>query len=136
MSHYTDPAREPVQVVTKSWKDGFDGVVKGDCEAAVLPKTNHLKFDPDMSKAKAVYTHLPYPNQAFTAGPKLSLALKNKVRDAILSEEGQQAMTLLRDRFAPGSNLVAADNEEYEGIYLVLKRAEGFGATMQLSSRR
>lgn len=133
MSHYTDPEREPVQVVTKSWKDGYDGVMKGDCVAAVMPKANHLKFDPQLQKSKAVYTHLPYPNNALTAGPKLSSALKEKVRKALLSAEGQQALSKLRERFAPGYNLVAADNEEYEGIHLVLKRAENFGVPVQLS---
>lgn len=136
MSHYPNPDKEPVQVVTKSWKDGFDGVMKGDCDVAVLPKTNHQKFDPTLSKTKAVYTHLPYPNQAFTAGPRISPALKTKIRNAMLSGEGQAAMSLLRDRFAPGAYLAAADNEEYDGISLVLKRAEGFGLPVQLSANQ
>ena len=136
MSHYTNPEREPVQVVTKSWKDGYDGVIKGDCVAAVMPKANHLKFDPDLAKTKAVYTHLPYPNQAFTAGPKLSSTLKLKLRNAILSDDGQAAMSLLRERFSPGTFLASAENEEYEGISLVLKRAENFGAAVQASAKK
>jgi ABC-type phosphate/phosphonate transport system substrate-binding protein len=136
MSHYTNPEREPVQVVTKSWKDGYDGVIKGDCDAAVMPKANHLKFDPDLAKTKAVYTHLPYPNQAFTAGPKLSSTLKLKLRNAILSDDGQAAMSLLRERFSPGTFLVSAENEEYEGISLVLKRAENFGAAVHASAKK
>ena len=136
MSHYTDPQREPVQVITKSWKDGYDGVIKGDCEAAVMPKTNHLMYDLDLYKTKALYTHLPYPNQAFTAGPKLSAALKQKLRNAILSDEGQAAMSLLRERFSPGVYLVSAENEEYEGISMVLKRAENFGVAAQSSDKK
>ncbi|MBI3188789.1 MAG: PhnD/SsuA/transferrin family substrate-binding protein [Gammaproteobacteria bacterium] len=136
MSHYTDPDHEPVQVVTKSWKDGYDGVMKGECDAAVMPKANHLKFDPELVKSKAVYTHLPYPNQAFTAGPKLSSAMKEKVRNAILSDEGQAAASLLRERFAPGTFLVSAENEEYEGISLVLKRAENFGTDVKVSTKK
>lgn len=136
MSHFTDPDREPKQVVTKSWKDGYDAVMKGECDAAVMPKANHLKFDPDFAKSKAVYTHLPYPNQAITAGPRLSSAMKIKIRNAILSDEGQAAASLLRDRFAPGAFLVAADNEEYEGISMVLKRAENFGSTAQETAKK
>ena len=136
MSHYTDPEREPVQVVTKSWKDGYDGVIKGDCDTAIMPKANHLKFDPDLTKTKAVYTHLPYPNQAFTAGPRQSSGLKLKLRNAILSDEGQAAMSLLRERFSPGAYLVSAENEEYEGISMVLKRAENFGEALQTSAKK
>ena len=35
-------------------------------------------------------------------------------------------MIKLRERFSQGANLVSAENDEYEGISLVLKRAENF----------
>ena len=126
MSHFSNPDRQPIHVITKGWKDGFDGVVQGKCEATVLPKTNHRKFDPKLTKSKAVHTHLPYPNQAMTAGPKLSAALKERVRTALISEEGQEALSKLRERFTRGAHVVSAVNEEYEGISLVLKRANNF----------
>ena len=126
MSHFSNPDRQPVHIITKGWKDGFNGVVQGKCEATVLPKTNHRKFDPGFAKTKAVHTHLPYPNQAFTAGPKLPADLKNKVQKLLLSDDGQQAMLKLRERFTRGAYLVSATNEEYEGISMVLKRAGNF----------
>ena len=126
MSHYSNPDREPVLVVTKGWKDGFNGVIEGKCEAAVLPKTNHRKFDPDFIKTKSIHTHLPYPNQAFTSGPKISSELRINIKKALLSKAGQEAMIKLRERFSQGANLVSAENDEYEGISLVLKRAENF----------
>ena len=129
MSHYPNPDREPVHVITKGWKDGFNGVVSGKCVAAVLPKTNHKKFDPDFSKTRAIHTHLPYPNQAFTAGPNLSPDMKTKVIQSLLSEDGQQALLKLRERFTRGDKLVSVDNEEYEGISMVLKRAGNFLVT-------
>ena len=135
MSHYSNPDKQPVHVVTKGWKDGFTSVVQGKCEATVLPKTNHEKFDPELSKTKAVHTHLPYPNQAFSAGPRLSSALKVSIKKALLSNDGQAAMSKLRDRFTEGALLVSAENEEYEGISLVLKRASNFGSEKELSSK-
>jgi len=126
MSHYPNPDREPVHIITKGWKDGFNAVVAGKCEATVLPKTNHRKFDPDLEKTKAIHTHLPYPNQAFTYGPKLSPGLKSNVKKALLTSNGQESMLKLRERFSRGANLVSAENEDYEGISLVLKRAKNF----------
>ena len=135
MSHFSNPDKQPVHVITKGWKDGFDSVVQGKCEATVLPKTNHRKFDPSLSKTKAVHTHLPYPNQGFTAGPRMSSSMKAKVKRELLSNEGQIALSKLRDRFTRGAQLVAAENEEYEGISLVLKRASNFLSAKQLSSK-
>jgi hypothetical protein len=122
-------------VITKGWKDGFNGVVQGKCEATVLPKTNHRKFDPELSRTKAVHTHLPYPNQAFTAGPRMSSALKARVRAALLSDDGQAALSRLRDRYTRGAKLVSAENEEYEGISMVLKRASNFLSAKELTSK-
>lgn len=126
MSHYSNPDKQPIHVITKGWKDGFNGVIQGKCEAAVLPKTNHKKFDPQLAKTKSIHTHLPYPNQAFTAGPNMPPDFKNQVQTALLSDEGQEALSKLRDRFTQGAKLVSAENEEYEGISIVLKRAHNF----------
>lgn len=126
MSHYSDPDREPIHIVTKGWKDGYTAVVQNKCDATVLPKTNHKKFDPQLTKTKAIHTHLPYPNQAFTAGPKFPPALKAKIIKNLLSDEGQVALSNLRDRYTRGAKLVSVENEEYEGISMVLKRAGNF----------
>lgn len=126
MSHYPNPDREPIHVITKGWKDGYNGVLQGTCDAAVLPKTNHKKFDTDLSKTRAIHTHLPYPNQAFTAGPRLTPDLKHKIIEGLLSDDGQMALLKLRERFTGGQKLVSVDNEEYEGISMVLKRAGNF----------
>lgn len=126
MSHYADPDREPVHVITKGWKDGYNGVVQRKCDAAVLPKTNHKKFDPKLSKTKSIHTHLPYPNQAFTASPKFTPEFKARITKSLLSDEGQAALLNLRERYTRGAKLVSVENEEYEGISMVLKRAGNF----------
>lgn len=131
MSHFPNPDREPIHVVTKGWKDGYKGVVDGKCQAAVLPKTNHKKFDPKQEQTRSIHNHLPYPNQAITAGTDITPDLKSKVIEALLSEEGQQALSNLRDRFTRGAELVSAENEEYEGISMVLKRADNFLSAAQ-----
>lgn len=131
MSHFPNPDREPIHIITKGWKDGYNAVVQGKCDAAVLPKTNHKKFDTELSNTRAIHTHLPYPNQAFTAGPNLTPELKEKVIESLLSDDGQMALLNLRERFTGGEKLVSVDNEEYEGISMVLKRAGNFLTTSQ-----
>lgn len=131
MSHYPNPDKEPVHVITKGWKDGYNGVVQGKCVAAVIPLTNHRKFDPKEERTRAIHTHLPYPNQAFTSASTITPNLKEKIVTALLSEQGQTAMSRLRDRFTRGAELVSAENEEYEGISMVLKRADNFSTAAQ-----
>ncbi len=127
LSHYPNPAQEPLQVTTKGWKNGFDSLIARKCYATVLPQTNHRKYDPVGTLTKVIHTHQPYPNQAFTAGPRIGDPVKLKIQQALLSEEGQTAMLKLRERFAAGEKLIPANNEEYDGISKVLDRAVGFG---------
>lgn len=126
-THFTNPVREPVHTITKGWRNGYDGVLDGKCQAAVLPKTNHEVFDPAKQFTKVIHVHEPFPNQGFTAGPGMSPELKQRVKAALLSPDGQQAMSRLRDRFTKGKELVAAEDSEFDGVNIVLDRAIGFG---------
>lgn len=126
-SHFSNPVREPVQVRTLSWKDGFDGLVSGKCHAAVMPKTNLAMFDPKGEQTVVLVQHDPMPNNAFTAGPRIDPMLRLKIKEALLSAQGQEASSRLRARFAGGKDLVPANNAEFRGVSSVLNNALGWG---------
>lgn len=125
-SHFTNPDKQPKHVNIKGWINVFDGVKNGKCDAGVLPKTNLSVYDKDGKYVKIIHTHLPYPNQGFTAGKRIRPELRQMIRQGLLSRDGQEAMFDLRKRFASGAKLVKADNEEYDGVRIVLKRAQNF----------
>lgn len=125
-SHFPNPDKQPEHVKIKGWINVYEAVKSGKCDAGVLPKTNLSIYDPEHKSTKIIHTHLPYPNQGFTSGPRISPALHEKIKTALLSDEGQQAMMNLRKRFAAEVKLVGADNDEYDGVRIVLKRAEDF----------
>ena len=120
--------REPRLVVRKGWKNIFNSIVDEQaCYAGVLPKTNLSKFDPEMKYVKVIYEHAPYANQALTISNQFPVATREKVRAALLSEEGQLSMTNLRKRFTKGKKLVSANNQEYRYVSDVLKNVYGYG---------
>lgn len=125
-SHFTNPEKQPQHVKIKGWINVFDGVKNGQCDAGVLPRTNLSVYDKDSKYVKIIHTHLPYPNQGFTAGNRISSELQQTIRQGLLSRDGQEALTNLRKRFAADAKLIRADNEEYDGVRIVLKRAENF----------
>ncbi|MCW8936100.1 MAG: phosphate/phosphite/phosphonate ABC transporter substrate-binding protein [Gammaproteobacteria bacterium] len=125
-NHFKDKQKQPVHVQVKGWKNVFDSVKNGDCVAGVLPKKNHLIYDKEGKHTKSIHTHLPYPNQAFTVGKNIPEHMREKIRTALLSEEGQEAMKHLRQRYTGGTNLVSAVNEEYDSIGALLIKVESF----------
>ena len=125
-SHFTDPDKQPVHIKVKGWKNVYNAVLNNQCDIGVIPKTNLAKFDKHGENIKILHTHLPYPNQGFTAGGRISPRLTDKVLKALLSAEGQEILSNLRKRYGAGAELVRASNEEYDGVRYVLQRAENF----------
>jgi ABC-type phosphate/phosphonate transport system substrate-binding protein len=125
-SHFQDADKQPVHVEVKGWKNVYEGILNGDCVAGVLPKKNHEIYDSQQLHSKAIHTHLPYPNQAMTASKRIPQELKQKIRAALLSKEGQQALENLRKRYTGGSRLVSAVDEEYDSIHSLLIKAKNF----------
>ncbi len=126
-THFPNPVREPVHVITLGWKDGYQSLITGKCHAAIMPATNYEMYDPERALTKVLKTHEPRPNQAFTAGPRINPQLKQKIRFALLSPEGQEATDRLRARYAKGKQLIPTRNQEYAGVSTVLEHALGWG---------
>jgi len=120
--------KEPKLVIRKGWKTIFNSIVDEQaCYSGVVPLTNLSKYDPGLTKVKVIYTHPPYPNQALTINSHFSSDFREKVRDLLLSKEGQIAMGNLRQRFTKGKYLVPANKREYLEVSDVLKNVYGYG---------
>lgn len=125
-SHFPDPDKQPQHVKIKGWINVYESVVAGKCDVGVLPKTNLAIYDKNGEHTKIIHTHLPYPNQGISAGERISPKMRETIQAALLSPEGQNALTNLRKRYGAGVDMIRADNEEYDGVRLVLRRADNF----------
>lgn len=118
LSQFDNPARQPVIVDVKDSKDAYKGLQQGKCAGSVVSLKELDTMD--RTSVKVVYQHRALPNQAFSAGPRLSPELKEKVRDALLSGPGKTATAALRTAHG-GGNLTAAAPGEYVGLGKMLK---------------
>lgn len=125
-SLFDNPARQPYLIEIKGWQAAYQGVAEGRCDATILPRDNLRKYDPDGRVAKVVHQHQPYPNQAFTAGPRITPQLRARIVAALMSEHGRQITAPLRERFGQGADMVPASMDEYQEAALVLKTYWGF----------
>ncbi len=128
LSHYPNPLREPILKRTLGWKHIYEGVVAGECDAGVVPLAGLKKFDPQRERVKVIHQHHPFPNQAFTAGPRIPRELAKQIVELLQSPEGQEATQNLRDRYTAGKQLVEATASEYAGISDILTNSYGYGS--------
>lgn len=115
LHQYQDPLAQPIIVDIHGWKNAYQGLIQGRCIAAVLPLKNLQEFEGQSHVAKVIYRAPPLPNQALSAGPRVSQKMRAEIRAAMLAPAGQNAARNLRQAYAAG-DFVAATRAEYAGL--------------------
>jgi ABC-type phosphate/phosphonate transport system substrate-binding protein len=126
LAQFPNPTRQPAIINTKGWDEIYKGVIAGNCEAGILPKANLEKFDRNGVESRVLWKNRALPNQAFSAGPRLTAAEQRRLATALLSPDGQQATTKLRAAYRVGENFELASNAEYAGISEYLRNEWGY----------
>jgi ABC-type phosphate/phosphonate transport system substrate-binding protein len=105
---FDNPARQPLVLESQSFQEVYQGVMTGK-----------------EGKGKVLFTSKPLPNQAFSAGPRITAENRAKMTQAMLSPEGVIATQKLRDVFKI-QTLEPATAEEYQGLGKLLRDVWGF----------
>ena len=123
---FDNPARQPMFLETETFPLSYKNMVAGKCVGAILQKKLFETLDKDAQVAKVLFTSKPYPNQAFSAGPKVTPEMRERIVKALLSPEGAAATQKMRDVYK-ATSLVPATVEEFQGLGLLLRDIWGFG---------
>lgn len=121
---FDNPSRQPLILETESFKDSFVGAMSGKCVGGILQAKLYQDLDKD-GKAKVLFTSKPVPNQAFSAGARVTPEMREKIVAALLSPEGAEATQKLREVFKVQA-LQPATVEEYRGLGKLLRDVWGF----------
>ena len=122
---FDNPARQPLTLEEQSFPEIYKGVMKGKCVGGIMQGKLFQDLDKEARGGKVIYTSKPLPNQAFTAGPRVTADMREKISQALLSPEGAIATQKLREVFKI-QNLVPVNAEEYQGLGKYLRDVWGF----------
>jgi len=120
LNQFDNPVRQPLISTVKGWDKSYNSLVAGQCVATVVPIKNMEKMDKGKNLTRVVYKSPAMPNQAISAGPRIPQATQEKIRQALLSEEGKAATAKLRAVYA-GKDFVPATRAEYVGQSVYIK---------------
>jgi ABC-type phosphate/phosphonate transport system substrate-binding protein len=123
---FDNPARQPMLLETDTFPQSYKNMVAGKCAGAILQKKLFETLDKDAQAAKVIFTSKPYPNQAFSAGPKVTPEMRERIVKALLSPEGAAATQKMRELYKVQS-LAPATVEEFQGLGQLLRDVWGFG---------
>ncbi len=93
--------------------------------AGVLPVANLKKFD-QAGLAHIVFKTPAMPNQAFSAGPRVSLEDQAKIARALAAPDATVPTEKLRAAYKVGNSFALASNQEYQGLAEYLRNEWGY----------
>lgn len=125
LSEFDNPSRQPLIVETQSFANVYKNVLAGKCMAGVMQAKLYYDMDKDTKAAKVLFDTRPLPNQAFSAGPRVTPEMRSKITTALLSPEGAVATQKLREAFK-AQNLLAATTDEYKDLGKLVRDTWGF----------
>jgi ABC-type phosphate/phosphonate transport system substrate-binding protein len=122
---FGNPARQPLIIEVQTFPDAYKGVKSGKCVGGILQAKLYQDLDKEAKAAKVLFTSKPLPNQAFSAGPRVTAEKRERVTLALLSAEGAAATQKLREVYKVQA-LASATVEEYQGLGKLLRDVWGF----------
>lgn len=125
-SLFENPARQPLVIQTRSFKEAYDQMLAGRCVAAAMGRGFYTNFDKDQVKTKVLYTSAGVPNQAFSAGTRFSAQDKAGMTAALLAPEARVKMAKFFEIFNKDKDLATTSRNEFDGVAVLLKDTYGF----------
>ena len=126
LNEFNNPARQPVIVNTEGWDTIYSGMQAGQCVAAILTERNLAKLDPQGAVTRVIFKAKTFPNQALSAGPRVSVEDQVKITRALISPNARNATAKLREAYALSGDFMTAAKEEYAGVASILKDTWGY----------
>jgi ABC-type phosphate/phosphonate transport system substrate-binding protein len=124
LAQYDNPMRVPAIIDSPSPTAVYDNVSAGKrCVAGILPVANLMKLDAASRQTRVIFRTKPMPNQAFSAGPRVSAEDQAKIAAALLSPEATGPTEALRASFGATTGFAPAIKSDYAGLDSYLKDA-------------
>jgi ABC-type phosphate/phosphonate transport system substrate-binding protein len=125
-NEFDNPARQPVVIVTDGYDNIYRALQEGKCEAAMLPLKHVQKHDKNGERTRIVFKNRALPQQAFSAGPRLSAAEQAKIAEALLSPAAHTPLAKFREAYSMGKDFIPAGNAEYADLGGYLRSVWGY----------
>ena len=127
LNHFDNPIRQPLIINSISWTKAYKGLVLDKmCTAAILPTESLKKFHNSKNFVRVVYKTKILPNQAFSAGPRISRGDQALIAAALISSEANHVLSRLMAAYGDGQGLTYTNKDEYAGLDVYLKDSWGY----------
>lgn len=122
---FGNPSRQPLIIEAQSFKEAYQGLAQGKCAGAIMQGKIFADLDKETRLGKVIFQSNPLPNQAISAGPRVTPEMRAKMVTALLAPENALATQKMREFFR-STALLPASAEEYRGLEKLMRDVWGF----------
>ncbi|MBI3569762.1 MAG: PhnD/SsuA/transferrin family substrate-binding protein [Gammaproteobacteria bacterium] len=127
LGQFDNPSRQPLIVNSLGWTKAYEGLAfEKKCAAAIIPVANLKTFSNHENIVRVVYRTKALPNQAFSAGPRITVQDQALISAALISQDGAAAAQRLLSANGADQGLAYASKDEYAGLDMYLKDSWGY----------
>ncbi len=127
LSQFDNPMRQPLIMNSLGWTKAYEGVAfEKKCTAAIIPVANLKTFSNHENTVRVLYRTKSLPNQAFSAGPRISVQDQALIAAALVSQDGANAIQRLLSANGGDQGLAYVSKDEYAGLDVYLKDSWGY----------
>lgn len=127
LTQFDNPLRQPLIINSISWTKAYEGVAfDKTCTAAIVPLENLKQFSNHENIVRVVYRTRTLPNQAFSAGPRITTKEQALISAALTAQDGVAVTQRLRTANGAPQGLAYATKDEYAGYDAYLKDSWGY----------
>ncbi|MEE8388469.1 MAG: PhnD/SsuA/transferrin family substrate-binding protein [Acidiferrobacterales bacterium] len=121
------PQDRPHLVKIRSFPDGYQKMRAGKCDAVVMRDRMYYKLDKDDGRTRIVFLSGALPNQAFTAGKRLSRRTQRKIASALVNPRAKWATAAFHQKYTRGKSMIKVEPTNFEDLDELLYTVKGFG---------
>ena len=127
LGQFDNPMRQPFIINNVGWTKAYEGVAfEKKCSAAIVPVASLKTFSNHENVVRVIHKTKVLPNQAFSAGPRISPQDQALITAALVSQDGANALQRLLSVNGAEKGLAHATKEEYAGLEDYLKDSWGY----------
>ncbi|HKQ30750.1 MAG TPA: PhnD/SsuA/transferrin family substrate-binding protein [Burkholderiales bacterium] len=122
-----DAARQPLLMEQISWGRVYESVMENRCIAGIVSIAVLRKLDSAGNFTRVIHQSRQLPNQAFSAGPRVTAEEQGKLAKALTATESRTILEpVLSANGVADKGLVIASKEDFAGMDTYLKDVWGY----------
>ncbi|UCH52227.1 MAG: PhnD/SsuA/transferrin family substrate-binding protein [Pseudomonadota bacterium] len=136
LNQFDNPARQPIVVEVKSFKESYAAMANGKCVASILRDNAFKRFNEEKKLGKVIFKSEGIANQGFSVSKRVADADRIKIVQALTAPDAPKRLKAFFERYNKDKDLAKTSRDEYQDLGKLLRDVWGFDLAAESATKR